>query len=182
MHVRTQPHAVDCLPSGNRSQTPMNMKLGGPQYVHEKRKISCPCQESNPISPRHYRSQYLDKMCSYYVQRTWITQIVWQLGKTAFAEQSISKECKTYRNSTSTNRISHGSKKSSWTTRKSNSWLMDLFIIIYFLRSNSFSPWATRVGSPAERPLELPTQDPVETFPGTMWTNAVKLLLSTINM
>jgi len=60
---------------------------------------------------------------------------------------------------------------------------MDLIIIIYFLRSNSVSPWATGVGSPAERPLELPTQDPVETFPGTVWTNtAVALCIKYVRM
>lgn len=153
MQVRTQPRAVDCLPRGNSPQIPMDMKLGGPQNVYEKKNISCPCQESNPLSSRHYRSQYLDKMCPYYVQRSWITPAVWPWGAAAFAEQSISKECRSYRNSSSTNRISHSPKKCSWTTRKPNSWLMDLFIIIYFLRSNSVFPlghgsWVTCRAAP----------------------------------
>lgn len=48
MQVTTQPRAVDCLLRGNSSQTPMDMKLGGPQDVYEKKKSLAPIGNQTP--------------------------------------------------------------------------------------------------------------------------------------
>jgi hypothetical protein len=52
----------------------LNIRLGGPQDVFVKRKISCLCQESNPISSINYRSRLFRRnvpiLCTAFLKFT----------------------------------------------------------------------------------------------------------------